>query len=45
VLQFASISFDASAFEIIMALTAGATLCLGPRDALLPRSPLPGRGE
>jgi amino acid adenylation domain-containing protein len=36
VLQFASASFDASVFEMIMALTAGATLCLGTREQLLP---------
>ncbi|HEX6289429.1 MAG TPA: amino acid adenylation domain-containing protein [Herpetosiphonaceae bacterium] len=32
VLQFASLGFDASVSEIWMALLAGATLCLGPRD-------------
>ncbi|BBA33067.1 linear gramicidin synthase subunit C [Methylocaldum marinum] len=36
VLQFASFSFDASTFEIVMALGAGATLCLGQREDLLP---------
>jgi amino acid adenylation domain-containing protein len=40
VLQFASLSFDASVFEITMALYAGATICLGTRDALLPGLPL-----
>jgi amino acid adenylation domain-containing protein len=40
VLQFASLSFDASIFEISMALLAGATLCLGNLDALLPGEPL-----
>ncbi|WP_298909530.1 amino acid adenylation domain-containing protein [uncultured Nostoc sp.] len=36
VLQFASLSFDASISEIFMALVAGATLCLATTDALLP---------
>ncbi|MCI0724046.1 MAG: amino acid adenylation domain-containing protein, partial [Acidobacteria bacterium] len=36
VLQFASLSFDASIFEIVMALSAGAMLCLATRDSLLP---------
>ncbi len=35
VLQFASLSFDASASEIAMALGAGATLVLGPRERRL----------
>ncbi|HEX7956706.1 MAG TPA: amino acid adenylation domain-containing protein, partial [Pyrinomonadaceae bacterium] len=35
VLQFASLSFDASAFEIVMALLKGATLCLENQDSLM----------
>jgi non-ribosomal peptide synthetase component F len=40
VLQFASISFDASIWEIVMALIAGASLYLGTRNTLLPGTPL-----
>lgn len=40
VLQFASLSFDASLFEILMTLRAGATLCVAERDAILPGPPL-----
>ncbi|MFZ0751733.1 MAG: amino acid adenylation domain-containing protein, partial [Pyrinomonadaceae bacterium] len=40
VLQFASLSFDASIFEIVMALRAGATICLGTRESLLPGASL-----
>ncbi len=40
VLQFSSPSFDASLFEIVAALTAGSTLHLAPREALLPGSGL-----
>jgi len=36
ILQLASLSFDAATFEIVMALCAGATLCLAPRAQLLP---------
>ena len=39
-LQFASISFDASIFEILMALGVGAELILGETDDLLPGAPL-----
>jgi len=36
VLQFASFSFDASIWEIVMALCSGGMLCLGTRESLLP---------
>jgi len=36
VAQFAPLSFDASVAEMIMAWAAGATLCLGTREQLLP---------
>jgi non-ribosomal peptide synthetase component F len=36
VLQFSSLSFDAAVWEIATALGAGATLCLAPRESLLP---------
>jgi amino acid adenylation domain-containing protein/thioester reductase-like protein len=40
VLQFASLSFDAAAAEIMMALGSGATLYLGTRENLAPGEPL-----
>jgi amino acid adenylation domain-containing protein/thioester reductase-like protein len=39
-LQFASLSFDASTWEIISALCGGATLVLGSREQLMPGRPL-----
>jgi amino acid adenylation domain-containing protein len=40
ILQFASLSFDASIAEILLALTTSTTLCLAPREALLLNSDL-----
>ncbi|QIR36060.1 amino acid adenylation domain-containing protein [Tolypothrix sp. PCC 7910] len=40
ILQFASLSFDASIFEIAMALQTGATLYLANKESLLPGQPL-----
>ncbi|WDD36480.1 amino acid adenylation domain-containing protein (plasmid) [Nostoc sp. UHCC 0926] len=40
ILQFASLSFDASIFEIVMALQTGATLYLANKGSLLPGQPL-----
>ncbi|MCG6137853.1 MAG: amino acid adenylation domain-containing protein [Nostoc sp. LLA-1] len=40
ILQFASLSFDASIFEIVMALVTGATLYLADKESLLPGQPL-----
>ena len=40
VLQFSSSSFDASVFEIVMALGTGAALYVGSRDTLMPGQPL-----
>jgi amino acid adenylation domain-containing protein len=40
ILQFASLNFDASIWEIVMALIAGATLCLATQDQLSPPTPL-----
>jgi amino acid adenylation domain-containing protein len=40
ILQFASLSFDASIFEIVMALRSGATLYLADKESLLPGKPL-----
>ena len=39
-LQFASLNFDASALELMLALGTGATLVLGTREQLLPGPPL-----
>ena len=36
VLQFASLSFDASIFEMVLAFRAGATLCIPRREEILP---------
>ncbi|HEY9747314.1 MAG TPA: amino acid adenylation domain-containing protein [Allocoleopsis sp.] len=40
ILQFASLCFDASIFEILMALANGATLYLAPQTTLLPGADL-----
>ncbi|BAY66694.1 amino acid adenylation domain-containing protein (plasmid) [Calothrix brevissima NIES-22] len=40
ILQFASLSFDASIFEIAMALQTGATLYLAKKESCLPGQPL-----
>ncbi|MCW5317886.1 amino acid adenylation domain-containing protein [Nostoc sp. KVJ3] len=40
VLQFASLSFDACIWEVIMALRIGATLYLGTKDSIMPGMPL-----
>ncbi|MFL6236787.1 MAG: amino acid adenylation domain-containing protein, partial [Thermoanaerobaculia bacterium] len=40
ILQFASLSFDASVAEIALAVRAGAALCLPPKSALLPGAEL-----
>ncbi|WP_445638423.1 Amino acid adenylation domain-containing protein [Nostoc sp. DSM 114161] len=40
ILQFASLSFDASIFEIVMALQTGASLYLLNKESLLPGQPL-----
>ena len=39
-LQFASLSFDGAAYEWILGLCAGAQLCLGTRDEILPGADL-----
>ncbi|TRU25538.1 MAG: amino acid adenylation domain-containing protein [Microcystis aeruginosa Ma_QC_B_20070730_S2] len=43
ILQFASLNFDASIWEISLAMGAGATLYLDSKDALMPGLPLMGR--
>ncbi|MCW5315483.1 amino acid adenylation domain-containing protein [Nostoc sp. KVJ3] len=40
ILQFASFSFDASIWEVVMALMSGGTLYLASKDSLLPGQPL-----
>jgi amino acid adenylation domain-containing protein len=40
VLQFASVSFDASISEVVIALGSGATLYKGTKDSLMPGMPL-----
>jgi amino acid adenylation domain-containing protein len=40
VLQFASVSFDASIWEVVITLVTGARLVLGTRDSLLPGAAL-----
>ena len=40
VLQFASLNFDASVFEIIMPWQTAATLCIAPKPELMPGGPL-----
>ena len=40
ILQFASLSFDASISEVLMAFGSGATLYLGRKDSLMPGTPL-----
>ncbi len=40
VLQFGSLSFDTSIYDLLMAIGCGGTLCLAPQDSLLPGPPL-----
>ncbi|WP_338426261.1 non-ribosomal peptide synthetase [Sphingopyxis kveilinensis] len=40
ILQFGSLSFDISIYDLMMAFGCGGTLCLAPVDALVPGKPL-----
>lgn len=40
VLQFGSLSFDTSIYDLIMMIGCGGTLCLAPQEAIMPGPPL-----